>query len=139
MNPKKVSTIIKKTADDLDFPESLVDDVISFYWEKVRKTVNDIESHSLKINSLGTFKIKSWKLKDIIKKYEAYTKDLDENDRKYMTFQKHAILDATKDRLKNLYKVHKEIEEEKKREEEIKEKRKKYVNNQNLEGKESNI
>ena len=32
MTPKKVKTIIKKTSDDLNISESIVDDVISFYW-----------------------------------------------------------------------------------------------------------
>ena len=70
MTPKKVKTIIKKTSDDLNISESIVDDVISFYWKQVRESIVEVKSNSLKINGLGTFNVKSWKLKGIIDKYE---------------------------------------------------------------------
>ena len=50
MTPKKVKTIIKKTSDDLNISESIVDDVISFYWKQVRESIVEVKSNSLKIN-----------------------------------------------------------------------------------------
>ena len=70
MNPKKVKLITKKTSEELNISESTVDDVISFYWNQVRNEIVNVNSISIRINSLGTFHIKNWKLKSVIEKYE---------------------------------------------------------------------
>mgnify|MGYP003626465459 CR=1 FL=1 len=139
MTPKKVKTIIKKTSDDLNISESIVDDVISFYWKQVRESIVEVKSNSLKINGLGTFNVKSWKLKGIIDKYEKNIKSLNGYDNKYMTFQRHAILSNTEKRLIKLQDLKEEINKEECRKKQIKKKRKEYVNNKNLESKESDL
>lgn len=138
MNPKKVKLITKKTSEELNISESTVDDVISFYWNQVRNEIVNVNSISIRINSLGTFHIKNWKLKSVIEKYEKTIKSLDKYENKYMTFQRHAILANTKDRLKKLKELESQFEEEEIRKKQTKEKREEYINNKNLESKESN-
>lgn len=139
MTPKKVKTIINKTSEDLNISESIIDDVISFYWKQVRNSIVEVKNDSLKINGLGTFNVKSWKLNGIIDKYEKNIKSLEKYNNKYMTFQRHAILANTKKRLEKLQALKEKINKEKLRKKEIKEKRKEYVNNKNLESKESDF
>ena len=65
-------------------------------------------------------------------------KSLDKYENKYMTFQRHAILANTKNRLKKLKELESQFEEEEIRKKQTKEKREEYINNKNLESKESN-
>jgi len=137
MNPKKINSIITKTSQELNLSESLVDDIIGFYWNQVRNSINNAEHASLKINSLGTFKVKKWKLDSLIEKYNNHIENLSKNNFKYMTLQRHAILNSIKEKLERLESVKKDILLEEKRKEEIKIKREEYINDKNMESKES--
>ena len=41
MIPKKPQIIIKQVAEELDLPESMIDEVVSFYYKEVRKNQTD--------------------------------------------------------------------------------------------------
>lgn len=93
MIPKKASDHIKPTAQDLNVPEDLVQDLTAFYWSEVRKALVDLRSHNIYIDNLGTFQIKHWKLdetegsyKDTIQKYQ------ERQETGNMTFQRFSIM-----------------------------------------------
>jgi hypothetical protein len=60
--PKSHKNFIKPTAKELNVDEILVSDVVGFYYSELRKSLNDIASINIKVDSLGTFSIKSKEL-----------------------------------------------------------------------------
>ena len=67
MIPKSHKNFIKPTAKELNVDEILVSDVVGFYYSELRKSLNDIASINIKVDSLGTFSIKS---KELYKNYK---------------------------------------------------------------------
>jgi hypothetical protein len=130
MNPKKPKEFIKPTAEALGLSETLVDDVTGFYWASVRKALSDLESPSITVTNLGTFKARYNKISLLQKKYQAY---LDNLTAEKMTFNKHTIQNTSKQKLEGLDKVKKQLEEEYQRKQEVKQKRQEYVTNKNME------
>jgi len=70
--PKKNKEVIKLVSTELNISEELADAVVSHYWKRVRKSMVDLEHHAIFVEGLGTFKVKHWKLPDIIQKYTNY-------------------------------------------------------------------
>ena len=70
MNPKKAKDFKKPTAEEINLSEDLVSKFIDFYWERVRKTVVQLEHPAIEILNFGTFKIKHWKIDETIEKYK---------------------------------------------------------------------
>lgn len=130
MRPKKAKEFVKPTAHDLDLPESLVDDVVSFYWSYMQKTLSNLESVSVLVSGLGTFKVRKTKIARLQAKYNQHLKYADMGD---MTFNKHSIIKNAEFKLERLKALEKEFEEELKKKEEIRKKREAYVNSKNLE------
>lgn len=135
MKPKKSKKFIKITSEDLDIKESLVQDVVDFYWKKIRVSLSNLEHIKVNILNLGSFKIRKSKIKLVKNKYEKYIKNLEVES---MTFDKHVTKNITKEKIKNLENIEREIEEYHKRKTKIKKLREEYINNKNLESKESN-
>ena len=136
MKPKKLKVYINKTADDLDLDKTLVEDIISFYWKNVRLSISNLESSSVTISNLGTFKIRSNKINRIKENFERHISILSKDS---MTFDKHTLQKVIKDKLNRLNEIEKEIKYHHKRKEKVRKKREEYVNNKNLESKESDF
>ena len=133
MNPKKPKDFIKPTAETLDLSESIVGDVIDFYWSNVRKALSDIEGPFITVTNLGTFKVRYNKISQIEQKYQNYLNNINDTTLESMTFNKHAIQKLSNMKLERLQKVKQELEEEYSRKAEVKLKREAYVTNKNLE------
>jgi hypothetical protein len=133
MNPKKPKEFVKPTADTLELSESVVGDVIDFYWSSVRKALSDIEGSSITITNLGTFKVRYKKISVLEGKYKHYLNNLDDVSMEKMTFNKHALQNLSKMKLERLQAVREELEAERARKHEVKLKRQEYVTNKNLE------
>lgn len=130
MEPKKSKDFAKATAKQMDLPPSLVEDIASFYWSTIRRALTNLESSSVTVAGIGTFKIKPTMLPKRKAKYQSYIDNLDMSN---MTFQKHAIYDIAKDRSEKLKAIEEELEAEKLRKQEVKKQRQEYVTNKNLE------
>jgi nucleoid DNA-binding protein len=133
MNPKKPKDFIKPTAETLELSESVVRDVIDFYWSNVRKALSDIEGSSITVTNLGTFKVRYKKISQLERKYQHYLDNLDEIAMEKMTFNKHALQNLSKMKLERLQLAREELEKEKERKLEVRSKRKAYVTNKDLE------
>lgn len=68
MNPIKRKSIVEKTAEDLNLPVSVVDEIVSFYYKTVQKKLSSAKHHSVNVPNLGTFVIKRKALEEKIKK-----------------------------------------------------------------------
>ena len=71
MIPKKSKKVIEQVSEDLDLPENVVDDIISFYYKEVRKTLSSLEHIKINIDGLGHFVIKQRSVEKMTRKFEA--------------------------------------------------------------------
>lgn len=92
--PKKAKEFIKPTADELGVSEELVSDLASFFWSDARKAIVEMRGHQIYVANLGTFKIKPWKLDEVIDRCKAYIRIHDEKvaNNENMSFNRFAIL-----------------------------------------------
>jgi hypothetical protein len=130
MSPKKPKDFIKPTAEALGQSETLVDDVVGFYWVSVRKALSELESPSITVTNLGTFKARYNKIPILEKRYQIYLDNLEADN---MTFNKHTIQNISKKKLAGLDSLRKQMESEHKRKQEVKTKRKQYIDGKTLE------
>ena len=56
LTPKKARDFIKPTAEELDVDILLADDFIQFYWEQVRKALEEPKYCNIDVRKLGIFK-----------------------------------------------------------------------------------
>lgn len=127
MLPKKAKEFKKSVAEDLNLSEELVEDVLDFYWEKIRKMITTIDENSIEILNIGTFKLKTWKLDETIEMYKAIIKRLEGS------FGKYAVKREYEQRLEKLEKARDRASEEKGRLTKIKEERNAEKNKDNME------
>jgi len=130
MNPKKPKEFIKPTAEALEVSETFVDDAIGFYWAAVRKALSDLESPSIAVTNLGTFKTRYNRIPALEKKYQRY---LDNLEADHMTFNKHTIQNLSKQKLEGLANIKQKMELEYERKQEVKLKREEYVTQKTVE------
>jgi len=115
MNPKKAKELIPYVAKKLSVSEVLITDVVSFYWEEVRKSLSNLKHSRIHITNLGDFIIKNWKIDDKVKQLEQW-----ENNNKQKGLQQITARFKTAETLFALKDVKKIIEEEQQRKEFIK-------------------
>ena len=130
MNPKKPKQFIKPTAESLGKPETLVSDVVSFYWAAVRKELYSLETPSVTVTNLGTFKARYKRIEVLEKKYNNFLKDTSMDK---MTFDKHNVQSKSAAKLKKLEELRTKMQEEYERKAQIKQQREEYVTNKTME------
>lgn len=125
MVPRKTVELIKPTAEATNVSIELVQDLLSFYWIEVRKAIIEMRGHNIFVDSLGTFRMKFWKVPEVIEKYERmiayYEKKQVENK---ISFQRFAIMKELQIRLERVNSVHVLIKQDLVKKQEVKEKRK---------------
>lgn len=127
MIPKKAKEFKQSVADELNLSEDLVNDVLDFYWERVRKTITALDENTIEILNLGTFKLKAYKIDETI---EVYKQIIQRCDGK---FGKYAIKRDYEQRVEKLEKAKATATNEKERLNKIKEERNARKNKDNLE------
>lgn len=128
MNPKKAKTLYKEVATDLGFDETLVKDVLDFYWQSVRKSMSGLEAPRLEIINLGTFEIMFKPLEEKIQSYIRYSEMQPPK-----TFKRYDVYSETTLRLKRLTDIKKELASYKIKKQEIINKRYATKDKENLE------
>lgn len=120
LNPKKPKECVKQTAEALSVDEGLVQDVVDFYWKEIRKALSDLRGPRIEIANFGTFRIKGWKLQEA---KDEYQKILAKHNPEKMTFQRHAMRTEVEQRMEQISRMQKMVEEDASRKKQIKEKR----------------
>lgn len=115
MNPKKSKVILKDLYSELDLEESLVNDVIDFYWTNVRKSITSVSYCRINIENIGVFQVRKKTLLSAIQKYEALINKFNKPN-----FSNYPRYQALSDRLVVLEKTKKQLEEEDVRRKKIK-------------------
>ena len=80
MLPKSSKHFIVPTAENLNVDSQLVEDVISFYYSRIRKTLSSLESPIVRIEHLGSFKVKTKELPKLYNKYKKHLSVLKTSD-----------------------------------------------------------
>jgi hypothetical protein len=123
--PKKSSELYKQTAEECNVSEQLVNDLITFYWQEIRKTLSSCSATNVIVKGLGTFKAKPWKIKDVLLKHEniinKYKQDV--GDGKKISFYKFSILKEVEENMNKILALQKLIEAEELKKQTVKQKR----------------
>jgi len=117
--PKSHKLFIKPVAEELGISEILVDDVVGFYYSELRKNLHDMESVSIKVERLGTFKVKPKEIKSMQLKLAGHLKALDTPE----TFNQMRLKKDVEDRLANINRISDLLKSEYERKNQIKQKR----------------
>jgi nucleoid DNA-binding protein len=115
LNPKKAKTVLKDLHYELDLEENLVNDILDFYWQHVRKTIVTAAHPRINIENLGIFQVKYKSLDKTITKYDNAINKLGTEN-----FNKYTKYDNMKSRLDILLKLKEEMQVEKGRKYQIK-------------------
>ena len=62
MQPVKAKELIGPVASSMGLPESMVDDVVNFYWREVWSALTTVPDIKVHVTNLGDFNIKHWLL-----------------------------------------------------------------------------
>lgn len=115
LRPKKAKEFIPKVGDQLSLPTSLVEDIIDFYWQEIRKSLSGLKHQRIHLTNLGDFTIKHWKLDTKITGLENW-----EESNKQKGMQQITARFKTAENLFDLKNIKKVIEEENQRKDFIK-------------------
>jgi nucleoid DNA-binding protein len=115
LNPRKAKDFISDVAAELDLSETLINDVVIYYWQEVRKSLSSLKNSRIHITNLGDFVVKHWKIDEKIKALE----DWEETNRQ-KGLQQITARFKTAETLYDLKNLTKIMDEEKQRKEFIK-------------------
>jgi len=110
LRPKKAKEFIPEVASQLLIQQTIVEDVINFYWQELRKSLSSLKHQRIHVSNLGDFTIKHWKVDDKIKMLEQW-----EENNKQKGLQQMTARFKTVESLFDLKSVKKIIEEENQR------------------------
>jgi hypothetical protein len=77
MIPKKSNILYKEVSEDLDISETLVKELIEFYYSEVRQLLSNLVCPRINVEGLGQFVIKPKLVRNAIPRY---TKSLENHD-----------------------------------------------------------
>jgi nucleoid DNA-binding protein len=72
LNPKKAKEFIPQVADSVKQSEELVEAIVRFYWQEVRKALSSLKHNRVHITNLGDFIVKHWKMEEKIQRLELW-------------------------------------------------------------------
>jgi nucleoid DNA-binding protein len=117
--PKSHKIFINPTAEETGFSKILVEDAVGFYYSELRRLLNEIDSISIKIDKLGTFKVKPKEIRRLRARLSTHLNALKDPE----TFNQMRIKKDLEDRLKKVERISKMIKEEYERKKQIKQNR----------------
>jgi DNA-binding transcriptional regulator PaaX len=104
--------------------QQLVEDLLSFYWADVRKSIVEMRGPRIFVEGLGTFVVKHWKLPELEEKYLRYLKYYEDRIlENRMSFQKFAIKKEVEVRIAKIQAIRAMSDKELERKKQVKEKR----------------
>lgn len=113
---KKSKTLIPKTAEQCNVSEELAEDVIDFYYSELRKEMESLNTHRIRVPVLGTFIVSRPKLMKSIKRLdEILNSDKPEDFEKIKEFNLKGKLKEKQEKLLTRINKHRDEQEERKR------------------------
>jgi len=72
MFPKNSKHYIVPTAEELEKDTQLVEDVVSFYYSTLRKSLVDMVGINVQVENLGQFRVKKMDVSKVVEKYKKH-------------------------------------------------------------------
>ena len=129
MLPKSSKHFIVWTAENLNVDSQFVEDVIRYYYSRIRKTLSSLESPIVRIEHLGSFKVKTKELPKLYNKYKKHLSVL-----KTDTFSQMSIKKDIESKLVEVIELQDIIMDEYRRKKEFKIRKDEYIR-KNMESK----
>ena len=85
LRPRKAKEFIPAVAKQICLPESLVEDLIDYYWAEIRKSLSSLKHQRIHLTNLGDFVIKDWKIDDKIDMLEKWEESNKQKGMQQMT------------------------------------------------------
>ena len=123
--PKKSNEFFKKTSEECNVNEQLVKDLISFYWNEIRQILSNCKATNIIVEGLGTFKARSWKIKEALVKHQnilnKYKLNLEDGQK--ISFYKFAMLKEVEENMNKILALQELLETEDIKKQSVKQKR----------------
>jgi nucleoid DNA-binding protein len=100
MKPKSHKIFKEGIAEEIGVHESVVDELVSFYFGKVRNALSSLEDQRVFVEGLGTFAIRKTRVEKAIAKNKSYLGNLEKH-----TYNGYDKTVATKEKIEVLEKV----------------------------------
>ena len=72
MKPLKAKDFIPDVAKKLDLSDEVVKEIISYYWQEIRRNISSLTHSRIHITNVGDFLVKEWKLDSKMTKMERF-------------------------------------------------------------------
>jgi nucleoid DNA-binding protein len=106
MVPTKATNLIKPVADELDISEEMLDDMVTFYYSNLRKTLSGLTALKIDIPGLGHFLIRQKRVESGIAKINKTLESTDEG-----SFNSYHYKKLQEEKLKLLLSIKDKIDE----------------------------
>ena len=100
MKPKNHKSFFDVVAKEVGVHKDVVDDIVTFYYAKIRKSLSELEDTHISIASLGTFTLRKSRLEKAIKRNKDILGNLEKMT--YKGFEKYL---PVKEKLKQMEEV----------------------------------
>ncbi len=108
MKPKNHKAFFEEVAKEINVHRDVVEDIVTFYYAKVRKNLSELSDTHISVSGLGTFSIRKRKLEQSIKRNKDIIGNLRKNE--YKDYEKYLpIHEKVKQMEKALSKVNERI------------------------------
>jgi len=109
MKAYKSKNLCKDIAKDKDLDEVMINDIISFYYEDVRKEFKGLDNPRIKLDNLGTFEVKQSSLERYVKRNESFIKETNPDT---LSFNYYKGYKKVKDNMSKIEKLLSSLKEE---------------------------
>ena len=100
MKPKSHKAFFEEVAKEIGVHKDVVDDLVTFYYSKVRKSLSELEDTHISVANLGTFILRKSKLEKAIKRQKDILGNLEK-----MTYKGYDKYVPVKEKIKSLEKA----------------------------------
>ena len=100
MKPRNHKTFFEEVAKEIGVHKDVVDDLVTFYYGKIRKSLSELKDAHISVANLGTFILRKSKLEKAIKRQKDILGNLEK-----MTYKGYDKYVPVKEKIKSLEKA----------------------------------
>ena len=113
MKPKNHKSFFEEVSKEIEVHKDVVDDIITFYYAKIRKNLSELKDTDVHVSGLGTFSVRKRKLEKAIKRNKDILGNLEKMT--YKGYNKYVPVKNKLEEMENALKIlNKKIENKKK-------------------------
>ena len=124
MNPIKRRYLVSLTAENLNLPVEVVDDIVSHYYLTLQKKLSVADHPYINVPRLGTFVVKKKSLTDMITKHQNFVNKIEKDE--HITVHTYELIIKKRADIEQLTKLQKRMQQEEERKQEVKLKKQIY-------------